>query len=144
MRRAPRKQPPCGGPRRSIVQRFRPWFLAATIYNVLWGTAVVLFPIATLRLVGAEVNLPAIWQSVGMMVQVYALGYWLLYRDPKRYAAFIWIALLGKTFGPVGYLWSVSQGAIPPAFGWFILFNDLLWWPAFWSFALRYARPKDW
>lgn len=123
---------------------YRPWFYAAAVYNLIWGIVVVAAPGFAFDLLGmAQPNYPAIWQSVGMMVMVYALGYWLLARDPKRYAALIWIGLLGKTFGPVGFLWSAIHGDLPWRFGFVCLTNDLIWWPSFWMFALRHARPRD-
>ena len=75
-----------------------------------------------------------------MMVGVYAYGYYLLARAPQRYAGLIWIALAGKTLGPLGFLYSFSTGALPWSFVWVCVFNDVIWWPAFWSFALRHAR----
>ena len=122
-------------------QTYRRWFLAAAIYNAAWGTAVVLFPETLLRL--AAVNdsgaLP-LAQVIGMMVGVYAYGYYLLAREPARYSGLIWIALAGKTFGPVGFVYSAATGALPWSFGWVCVFNDLIWWPVFWRFALRHAR----
>jgi hypothetical protein len=121
--------------------RYRPWFYAAAAYNLLWGVVVVAFPAAVTRFVGLDVPdaLPLV-QVVGMMVGVYAYGYYLLARDPRRYAGFIWIALAGKSLGPVGFLYSAATGALPWSFGWTCLFNDVIWWPAFWSFALTHAR----
>ncbi len=120
---------------------FRLWFYAAAAYNLLWGAVVVLAPNLYFDALGmARPNYPAIWQSVGMMVGVYALGYWLLARDPKRYAALIWIGLLGKTLGPIGFLWSALQGVLPWKFGVVCLTNDLIWWPVFWAFALKHGR----
>jgi hypothetical protein len=126
------------------INRFRPWFYAATVYNFVWGTIVVLFPNLYFDLVGLlQPNYPALWQSVGMMVQVYAIGYWLIARDPVRYAPLVWVGLAGKTFGPLGFLWAATHGEIPWQFGYTLLLNDLIWWPAFWIFALRYARGKQ-
>ena len=76
-----------------------------------------------------------------MMVGVYGYGYYLLARDPQRYAAFIWIGLAGKTLGPIGFLYNVATGGLPWTFAWVCLFNDVIWWPAFWSFALKHADP---
>jgi len=39
--------------------------------------------------------------------------------------------LLGKLLGPLGFVWAVANDDIPQAFGWTILTNDLIWWPAF-------------
>ena len=120
---------------------YRKWFYAAAIYNALWGTLVVLFPFALFDLLSIpRPETAALFQVIGMMVGVYAYGYYLLARDPVRYCGLIWIGLAGKTFGPVGFLWSYLQGELPLAFGWILVFNDLIWWPVFWMFALKHAR----
>ncbi len=122
---------------------YRRWFYAAAIYNAVWGAAVVLFPRTLLGVAGMDANtaIPLV-QVMGMMVGVYAYGYYLLAREPRRYSGFIWIALAGKTFGPIGFLYSVLAGALPWSFGWICVFNDVIWWPMFWRFALKYARPN--
>ncbi len=124
---------------------YRRWFYGATVYNALWGLGVVLAPAYLSEKAGLHVAdaLPLV-QVIGMIVGVYAYGYYLLARDPKRYAGMIWVGLAGKTFGPIGFLFAASQGTLPWSFGWVCLFNDVLWWPAFWSFALKHARrPFD-
>jgi hypothetical protein len=119
----------------SLSTRYSGWFYAAAIYNLLWGSVNILFP----RLFFELVRIPApsataLWQVLGMFVLVLAPAYWWLARRPYEHRHFILIALLGKTFGPLGFAWSLSTGALPLAFGWTILTNDLIWWPAFWLF----------
>lgn len=122
------------------LNRYRAWFYAAALYNFLWGTWVILFPNHLFDLLQMErPNYPGIWQSVGMIVQVYAIGYWLIAKDPKRYAALVWVGLIGKIFGPVGFLFTALKGELPWKFGVTILTNDLIWWPAFIAFSLQYA-----
>lgn len=122
-------------------EAYRRWFYAAAAYNVVWGVMAILAPVWFFRVVGMEApNYPFLFQCIGMMVLVYALGYYYIGKDPERYGAFVWIGLLGKTFGPIGFVGGYLQGQIPLTFGINILFNDLIWWPVFWSFALRYAR----
>jgi small multidrug resistance pump len=123
------------------LRRYRRWFYAAAIYNAVWGSVVVLFPGLLLRVTDANASaaVPFV-QVTGMMVGVYAYGYYLLARDPKRYCGLIWIALAGKTLGPVGFVYSAAAGVLPWSFGWVCVFNDLVWWPAFWRFALTHAR----
>ena len=77
-----------------------------------------------------------------MLVGVYAIGYYLLARDPLRYAGLIWVALAGKTLGPVGFVYYAIAGILPWKFGWTCVLNDIIWWPVFWSFALRYGRGR--
>jgi hypothetical protein len=126
---------------RDAFRGYRAWFYAAAAYNLLWGTAVVLFPRTLLRLAGSsDPAAVPLAQVIGMMVAVYAYGYYLLARAPGRYAALIWIGLAGKTLGPVGFVYSAAAGTLPWSFGWVCVFNDLIWWPAFWAFALTHAR----
>jgi len=120
---------------------FRRWFYAAAIYNVVWGGAVALFPGTLLEVADMNADAVPLVRVVGMMVGVFAYGYYLLAREPNRYYGFIWIALAGKTFGPLGFVYSAATGALPWNFGWICVFNDLVWWPVFWRFALS-LKPK--
>jgi hypothetical protein len=79
-------------------------------------------------------------QVFGMMVGVYAIGYYLLGRDPRRYCGFIWIALAGMSLGPLGFIYYACTGVLPWAFCWSCVFNDLIWWPAFGLFLRDAAR----
>jgi len=123
------------------LRTYRAWFYAAAMYNVVWGSVVMLFPGTFLRIAGMEgPGAVPLVQVIGMMVGVYAFGYYLLAREPRRYAGFIWIALAGKTLGPLGFVYSAATGALPWSFGWICVFNDIVWWPVFWRFALTDAR----
>ena len=124
------------------LPRYRIWFRAAAAYNVVWALLVILFAEPLLRMIGigaGSASVPFV-QVMAMMVGVYAIGYYLMARDPIRYCGFIWIALAGKTLGPLGFLYYASIGVLPWTFGWTCVFNDVIWWPAFWRFALEHAR----
>lgn len=125
--------------------KYKRWFFAAAVYNVVWGVAVILDPVTPFRLFGAEApNYPSLFQAIGMMVMVFAYGYWLIAKDPIRYAPYVWIGLMGKIFGPIGFVYAASKGELPWTFGITILTNDIIWWPAFIAFARKYAsRPLD-
>ena len=119
---------------------YRAWFRAAAVYNLAWGAAVIAFPVQLSRLAGLDITgVTPLVQVIGMMVGVYAIGYWLLACDPLRYSGLIWVALAGKTLGPAGFLYYALTGTLPWTFGWTCLFNDIIRWPVFWSFALRYG-----
>jgi hypothetical protein len=125
------------------LRGYRLWFYAAACYNLLWGGAILAFPHVLLDLAGVrDPRAVPLAQVIGMMVGVYSYGYYLLARAPARYAPLIWVGLAGKTFGPVGFVYSAASGTLPWSFGWVCLFNDVIWWPAFWTFALRYARTS--
>jgi len=121
-------------------RHYRRWFYAAAIYNTVWGSVVVLFPALLLRIADVNTSALPLAQVIGMMVGVYAYGYYLLAREPKRYFGLIWIALAGKTLGPVGFVYNAATGALPWSFGWICVFNDVIWCPVFWRFALAHAR----
>ena len=57
----------------AVYGRYRPWLYAAALYNLVWGTVIVLFPGRLFRLIGmAEPSSLPLWQVVGMFVLVYA------------------------------------------------------------------------
>lgn len=112
----------------------RRWLLAAGIYNLAWGAFVVLLPDALFRAVGMEPLAGpgrGIWQCLGMVIGVYGIGYLAASRDPIRHWPIVLVGLLGKIFGPIGFVWTASRGEIPWGFGATILTNDLVWWVPF-------------
>lgn len=120
------------------LRLYRGVFIVATVYNLVWGTFVVLFPARPFVWAGMPLpNYPSIWQCIGMFVLVYAVGYAFLAADPIRYAPFALVALLGKIFGPLGWCRAVSTGQLPAVTGWTIVTNDLIWWPFFFPFVLK-------
>ena len=126
------------------LRKYRPWFLAAAIYNLIWGSVNALFPSLYFDLIGMPQPLyPALWQVVGMFVLVYAPAYWWASQRPWTHRHLIYIGLLGKMLGPIGFVWSLIQGTLPLAFGWTILSNDLIWWPAFLLFLRDTVRLSN-
>lgn len=127
----------------SMLTRYRPWFYAAALYNLVWGGVMILRPNFFFDWIGmSRPNYPALWQVTGMFVLVYAPAYGWAARYPRRHHHLILIGLLGKVLGPLGFLWSVSAGQLPLAFGWTILTNDLIWWPAFGLYLRDVARAS--
>jgi hypothetical protein len=106
---------------------------AAAFYNMAWGAAAILSPMTLFRLVGADPlpNYPELWQCIGMIVGVYGIGYWIAAGDPVRHWPIILVGLLGKIFGPIGFLQAVLNERFPMAMGLTILTNDLIWWVPF-------------
>jgi hypothetical protein len=105
---------------------------AAGIYNVVWGGLVILFPQAWFEWTGLEPpRYPQIWQCVGMIVGVYGVGYFIAASAPLRHWPIVLVGLLGKVFGPVGFLASAVRGDLPWSWGLTIVTNDLVWWLPF-------------
>jgi small multidrug resistance pump len=125
------------------LARYRPWFYAAALYNLLWGSSAILFPRLFFSLIGVPVpTLLPLWQCIGMFVLVYAPAYFWAGRHPERHAHLIAIGLLGKVLGPIGFVWALANGQLPLAFGLINVTNDLIWWPSFALYlraAARYA-----
>jgi hypothetical protein len=102
---------------------------AAGVYNIVWGAAVVIFPLAFFRFArAAPPNYPQIWQCLGMVVGVYGIGYWIAARDPFRHWPIVLVGFLGKLLGPIGFLQAAhGEGGWPARMGWINVTNDLIW-----------------
>jgi hypothetical protein len=117
--------------------------IAAGIYNLLWGAAVILYPSALFRFAEMELpRYPQIWQCVGMIVAVYGIGYLIAASDPLRHWPIVLVGSLGKVFGPIGFVGALVRGDLPLAFGATILTNDLIWWVPFG--AILYLAADEW
>lgn len=101
-------------------------------YNIVWGAFAVLFPTVPFRWAGLDVpNYPCLWQCIGMIVGVYGVGYWIAATDPVRHWPIVLVGLLGKVFGPIGFVWCAMNGELPWIAGLTILTNDIAWWIPF-------------
>ncbi len=106
--------------------------LAAAAYNILWGIGIIIWPNALFSLAGMAAPMyPWLWQCIGMFVLVWGIGYLVTAFDPLRYWPVVLVGLLGKVFGPIGFVYAAVSGQIPLAFGWTIITNDLIWWVPF-------------
>lgn len=117
----------------------------AAIYNILWGTWVVLFPNHFFDLVGMErLNLPMIWQGLGMVVGVYGLAYWWASYNPMKHWPVIAVGFLGKIFGPIGFLGNYLEAKVPFAFFYTNIFNDIIWWIPFGYILIKVHKEQQW
>jgi hypothetical protein len=106
--------------------------ILAGVYNILWGAYVIFFPSFSFTVLGATPPAyPQLWQCIGMIVGVYGLGYIISASSPIRHWPIILVGLLGKIFGPIGFIQALYQGVFPLSFGINIIFNDLIWWIPF-------------
>ncbi len=115
----------------------------AGVWNVAWGTWVILFPTLSFAHSGVarpDVPLlyPQLWQCIGMVVGVYGVAYALAARDPARNWAIVFVGLLGKLFCPLGWAFGVLTEQTPPAAIVTVVPNDLVWWVPF-VLILRHA-----
>jgi len=116
-------------------------FVAAGAYNLAWGAYAALDPQWLFRFAGMpEINHPAIFACLGMVVGVYGLLYLEVARVPERGFAIAAVGLLGKVLGPIGLARLIATGQWPAATLVLCLTNDILWWIPF-AMYLRDAWP---
>lgn len=120
------------------------WVLiAAAVYNLAWGSFAVVVPDLPFRLLGVAIpNYLSLWQCIGMIVGVYGIGYGIAATNPVRHWPIVLVGLLGKIFGPIGFVWTAMKGELPWAAGATILTNDIMWWIPF-GMILLHARRLD-
>jgi hypothetical protein len=113
------------------------WVLRlAGVYNLAWGFWLLAAPYASYRYCGLDtptsplVNVP-VWQCLGMVIGVYGIGYLIASTNPLRHWPIVLVGLLGKVFGPIGFIANVLAGTIPLTGFATIACNDIIWWIPF-------------
>ena len=79
-----------------------------------------------------------------MIVGVYGVGYAIAATDPSRHWPIVLVGMPGKVLGPIGFVQAARSGELPWSFGWTILTNDLIWWPAFVAILWLAWRSSRW
>jgi len=106
--------------------------IAAGLYNLAWGAAAVAAPAWSFRLNGldqAGTPLHAeTWQCLGLTIGLFGVGYLIAAGDPVKHWAVVFIGLLGKVLGPLGFLTAATQGRMPWSAGPPLVLNDVIWW----------------
>ncbi|MCE9635894.1 MAG: hypothetical protein K8T90_09330 [Planctomycetes bacterium] len=116
-------------------------FLAAGLYNVVWGLWSAADPQWFFRFTGlAPLNHPEIFACLAMVVGVYGILYLEIARSPERGWLLAAVGLLGKVLGPIGLAALVATGTWPPSAVVLCVTNDLIWWLPF-GLYLRDAWP---
>lgn len=116
----------------------------AAIYNLAWGTFVILFPKVPFAWLGLETpNDPSIVQCLGMVIGVYGIGYWIAAKDAATHWPIVLVGLLGKILGPIGFVYTAIRGDLPWRMGATILTNDLVWWIPFAATLVHAARIHE-
>jgi hypothetical protein len=77
-----------------------------------------------------------------MVVGIYGIAYAYTAWKPEQGDLLIWIGLLGKVLGPLGWIKTVWDGELPPRTFPLILFNDLIWWFPFLLYLFRNHRHR--
>lgn len=113
--------------------RWMGWVLTlAGVYNLTWGTLVLIAPQAMLRATGLErpdtpLNYPEVWQCLGMVLALYGLAYLFAATDAYRYWPIVLVGFLGKSAGPIGVLHGIATGRFSWDALWINVSNDIIW-----------------
>ena len=130
--------------RGTMIQRrrfHRAVFIAAGLYNVLWGLYSALDPQWLFRFAGMPLsNTPEIFACLAMVVGLYGIVYFEVARVPERGWLLAAVGLAGKVLGPIGMVQLLWTGQWPLSAAVLCLTNDLIWWIPF-AIYLRDAWP---
>ncbi len=127
-------------------------FVAAGLYNLVWGLWTALDPRWLSRVAGiAMTDAQQGFAGLGMVVGLYGIVYLEVARVPERGWVPAAVGLAGKVLGPVGVVWLVLTGRWPAQTLMITVTNDLLWWAPFtlylrdtWPVFLRDLRAGSW
>jgi hypothetical protein len=116
-------------PRRRL---HRAVFVAAGLYNLVWGAFTAADPDWLFRFAGMPPsNYPEVFACLGMVVGLYGVVYLEVARVPERGWLLAAVGLAGKVLGPVGMARLLWTGRWPPAAAVLCVTNDLIWWLPF-------------
>jgi hypothetical protein len=90
--------------------------LLAAIYNIFWGIVISAYPQIILFRNPPTDFLLIILRCVGMLVGVYGIAYYFASKDPVAYWPLILVGLIGKVLGPIGSVYYIWLGKLPPSF----------------------------
>ena len=107
-------------------------FLAAGVYNVLWGLYACVNPNWLFSFARMDpLNHPEIFACLGMVIGLYGVIYLEVARRPERGFLLAAVGLVGKLLGPIGLAGLLLSGHWPLRAGVLCLTNDLIWWLPF-------------
>jgi len=117
-------------------------FLAAGVYNILWGCYAALDPQWLFRLADMRpLNHPQIFMTLGMVLGLYGVLYLDVALRPAEGFLVAAVGLAGKMLGPLGWLWLALTHQWPLTSGIILVTNDLIWWIPF-ALYLRDSWPR--
>lgn len=107
-------------------------FVAAGIYNVVWGLYAAADPQWLFRFAKMPPdNHPQVFACLGMVVGLYGILYLDVARSPERGWLIAAVGLLGKVLGPIGLAGLILTGTWPPRTIVLCVTNDIVWWLPF-------------
>jgi hypothetical protein len=118
----------------------------ASFQCLVWGVGIVFRPAASAHVYGMD-RTPAelfLWQGIGLVLLLFALGYALAAWDPVQHWGLIAVGLTAKVLGPAGMLWAVWNNDVSSRVLMLLPVNDVIWWlPFAWIIRESRVRGRD-
>ena len=112
-------------------------FSLAAIYNVGFGLWAGFWPRSFFDFVEiAPPNYPSLWSCLGMVVGLYGVLYGYAALRLDRAWPIIFVGLVGKILGPIGWFGIIHSGEWPLRTLPLVVLNDFIWWLPFALFLL--------
>jgi hypothetical protein len=123
-------------------RQHRAVFVAAGLYNLVWGLWAATSPDALYQTLGVPVPThPEVAACLGMVIGLYGVVYLDIARAPERGWIPAAVGLTGKLAGPAALVWHIMTGNWPTTALPVVVFNDIVWWLPF-AWYLRDAWPN--
>lgn len=102
--------------------------LLATAHNLLAGAGMVVFYHEAYKMLGLtkpDLNMPL--QLVGILVALFGVGYWFVFRNPVENRNLLLLGLWSKALGSTLGIYYVAVGKLPLAFLPILFFADIIY-----------------
>lgn len=102
--------------------------LLATAHNLLAGAGMIVFYHEAYKMLGLtkpDLNMPL--QLVGILVALFGVGYWFVFRNPVENRNLLLLGLWSKALGSTLGIYYVAVGKLPLAFLPILFFADIIY-----------------
>lgn len=102
--------------------------LLATAHNLLAGAGMIVFYHEAYKMLGLtkpDLNMPL--QLVGILVALFGVGYWFVFRNPVENRNLLLLGLWSKALGSTLGIYYVVAGKLPLAFLPILFFADIIY-----------------
>ena len=105
----------------------------AAVFNLIAGISMMFFyheGYRLLKMPKPEIVLPV--QTVGMLVALFGIGYWMVAQAPSENRNVLLLGMLSKACGSILVVYNCADGKLPLAFLPIVFFADMIYVPPFW------------
>lgn len=114
--------------REALATWMRVVLVLAAAHNLLAGTAMIVFYHEAYKMLGLtkpDLNMPL--QLVGILVLLFGVGYWFVFRSPVENRNLLLLGLWSKALGSTLGIYYVMAGKLPIMFLPILFFADIIY-----------------